>query len=82
MNDVFYSGDYSLQLMIGYMNFQKWSNKQKQQNMGTIAKAAHFVRLRVPFTKVAREQAEIEAKTGALRTGPELDYSKKPDPKS
>ncbi|KAL1640295.1 hypothetical protein SLS58_007111 [Diplodia intermedia] len=77
--DAFYSGDYSLQLMIGYMNMQDWLRDQKVQNMGTIAKAAHFVKLRVPFTKVAREKAEIEAKTGALRTGPELDYSKKPD---
>lgn len=65
--------------MIGYNNMQKWSKQQKVQNMGTIAKAAHFAMLRVPFTKVAREQAEIEAKTGALRAGPELDYSKKPD---
>lgn len=68
--------------MIGYMNMKDWSNDQKVQNMGTIAKAAHFVKLRVPYTKVAREKAEIDAKTGPLRAGPELDYSKKPDPES
>lgn len=65
--------------MIGYKNMQKWSKQQKVQNMGTIAKAAHFAMLRVPFIKVARDQAEIKAKTGALRAGPELDYSKKSD---
>lgn len=68
--------------MVGYKNIQRWSKQQKVRNMGTIAKAAHFAMLRVAFTKVAREQAEIEAKTGALRVGLELDYSKKPNAES
>ncbi|KAF4462444.1 hypothetical protein FALBO_10748 [Fusarium albosuccineum] len=57
------SGDYSLQLMMGYNNFRGWSNPQR----GFVYK----VKLIVPFSNARYEAEIIESARQPLRSSPE-----------
>ena len=55
------SGDYSLQLMIGYSNYEHWRNSQKG--------IWYKTKLAVPFSQTRKEADAIESKRAPLRAG-------------
>ncbi|KUJ20860.1 uncharacterized protein LY89DRAFT_640748 [Mollisia scopiformis] len=55
------SGDYWLQLMMGYSNYAIWNNAQKGMWYRT--------KLAIPFSKTRKEAGSLEAKRAPLRTG-------------
>ena len=58
------SGDYSLQLMVGYSNYVAWKNSQ----------SLWYKTKYVISPRVRREAASIEAKRDPLRAGPLQEY--------
>jgi hypothetical protein len=62
------SGDYSLQLQIGYNNYAKWRLPESSLWYRT--------KLAIPISQTRKEADTIEAKRAPLRTGPSLDGEK------
>jgi hypothetical protein len=54
------SGDYSLQLMMGYNNYLAWRNENASSAM-------QRVKMIVPYSQARKEAAVIEAKRAPLR---------------
>ena len=61
------SGDYSLQLMIGYHNYQAWLNTQRS----FVSSLFHRTNYVFPGTGTMPGSAE---KTDGLRSGPQMSY--------
>jgi hypothetical protein len=58
------SGDYSLQLMMGFANYQAWARNQPKPLLSSLWYSAKYA---VPISKTRKESEAIDEKRGNLR---------------